>query len=254
VLDVVREAEEKILSQNLDHEYLAQDGLPAFNQVSQILMFGEDSRALAEKRVFTIQGISGTGCLRLAFDFVKATMPGRACYYPEVTWPNHPAILEDIGIEARTYRYVDSSGCRLDYAGFMEDLSNIPEGSLVIFHACAHNPTGVDPTKEQWREILEIVKARKLLTVFDNAYQGFVSGDPIEDAFSVRLFVEAGLEMIVACSFAKNFGLYGERTGALHMVVNSPEEIPKVASQLRVCSRVLYSTCPSYGARIVATV
>jgi aspartate/tyrosine/aromatic aminotransferase len=180
-------------------------------------------------------------------------MPGRACYYPEVTWQNHPAIIEASGLVSGTYRYVDSSGCRLDFAGLLEDLNNIPEGSMVIFHACAHNPTGVDPNKEQWREILAVVKARNILTVFDNAYQGFVSGDPIEDAFAVRMFIDDGLEAMVACSFAKNFGLYGERVGALHMVVKSHDVIPKIESQLRVCARVLYSTCPSFGARIIAT-
>lgn len=147
---------------------------------------------------------------------------------------------------------MDSSGIRLDFTGMMEDLSEIEEGSVVLFHNCAHNPSGIDPTEDQWTQILEVSLCRKFLPFFDNAYQGFVSGNPHKDAFAVRSFASAGMEMLVACSFAKNFGLYGERVGALHFVASSSDEIPRIASQMRVISRSLYSTCPCYGARIVS--
>ena len=254
VLEVVRKAELSLISQSLDHEYLPQDGHAEFLRCSQALMFGPESLALAEGRVHSIQGISGTGSLRLATEFISHLMPGRTCYYPAVTWPAHPTICEESHLQHNTYRYVDSTGITLDFDSLIEDLNRCPPKSIILLHNCAHNPTGVDPTNEQWQKIAEVMKERDLFPFFDNAYQGFVSGCPNTDAYAVRLFANLGFEMIIACSFAKNFGLYGERVGALHFVVSDKETIPAIASQLRVLSRSLYSTCPSYGARIVATV
>ena len=254
VLDCVREAEIIIQQQQLDHEYLSQDGHPVFTQVSQLLMFGEESSAIKNERVYTIQSISGTGSLRLATEFIAAHMPSAMCYIPSVSWQNHATILQACRVKQSTYRYLDSSGCALDFDGLIEDISQAVEGSVILLHNCAHNPTGVDPTDEQWKKILEVCQSRKLFPFFDNAYQGFVTGDPATDAYAVRLFSEAGMEMLVACSFAKNFGLYGERVGALHIVVARTELIATVSSQLRALARSLYSTCPSYGARIVALI
>lgn len=137
--------------------------------------------------------------------------------------------------------------------GLIEDLHNCPPRSIVLLHMCAHNPTGVDPSPDQWREIISVVEQRQLFPLVDAAYQGFVSGDPDIDAAPVRMLVDAGLEMMVACSFAKNFGLYGDRIGALHVVTRS-DNVAKVSSQLRVISRSLYSTCPVHGARIVSLI
>jgi aspartate/tyrosine/aromatic aminotransferase len=254
VLPVVREAEKMIFDAHTDHEYLAQDGLPEFNRGSQILMFGEDSSLIREGKVLTFQALSGTGSLRLGAELLGKFLSSKTCYYPEVTWPNHPTILDECHISKGTYRYLDGTGCNLNFAGLIEDLLSFPDGSVVLFHNCAHNPTGVDPTDDQWREILRVCISKNFLPFFDNAYQGFVSGDVHVDAFAVRLFADAGLPMIVACSFAKNFGLYGERAGALHIVCDRKESLENIASQLRVISRSIYSTCPSYGARIVATV
>ena len=153
-----------------------------------------------------------------------------------------------------TYRYLDSTGCALDFDGLLEDLQSCPSGSIVLLHLCAHNPTGVDPSVEQWEQILDVVKSKNLLPFFDNAYQGFVTGDPHRDASPARAFSETGRDMMVACSFAKNFGLYGERVGVLHVISSDSSSLPKIASQLRVISRALYSTCPAHGARIVALV
>jgi aspartate/tyrosine/aromatic aminotransferase len=254
VLECVREAEKQIFEEKLDHEYLSQDGDQKFLEVSQKLMFGDDATVLRENRVYSIQGISGTGSLRLACDFIAACLKGRKCYYPSVTWPNHPTLLDSAGVPSATYRYLDNTGCALDFSGLIEDLSLCPEGSIILLHLCAHNPSGVDPTDEQWAEILRVVKERKLLPFFDNAYQGFVSGCPHKDSAPARAFADTGLEMIITSSFAKNFGLYGERIGALHMVMATQEDVPKVASQLRVLSRALWSTCPLHGGRIVARI
>jgi len=254
VLPCVREAEEEILAEKLDHEYLSQDGLPEFTSTSKALMFGDDAKVIAESRVHSIQSIAGTGSLRLGTTFLNNVMPGVTCYIPDVTWPNHPTVLNASNVPVAKYKYMDSAGTGLDFPGMIAALKAVPEKSIVLLHCCAHNPTGVDPTEEQWREILEVVKSKNLFPFFDNAYQGFVSGDPNIDAYAVRLFADAGLEMIVACSFSKNFGLYGERLGVLHLVTKSKEQTECVSALVRALARGLYSTCPSYGARIVGKI
>ncbi len=163
-------------------------------------------------------------------------------------------MLTAAGIPQGTYGYLDDAGTGLNFDLMLNDIKECPEGSVILLHNCAHNPTGVDPTEDEWDQIVSVMIERKLLPFFDNAYQGFVSGNPTVDAFAVRRFAEAGLEMLVACSFSKNFGLYGERVGAIHVVASSKEGVEHVASQLRVHSRAIYSTCPAFGARLVATI
>ena len=254
VLECVREAEDIVHAGKFDHEYLGQDGLPQFVTCSQVLMFGDDAKVLNEGRVYSIQSLSGTGSLRLGADLLAAHFKDKTCFLPSTTWGNHPVLFSAAGIKQATYRYLDGSGCALDFHGLIEDFRGMPEGSVVLLHSCAHNPSGVDPTDDQWRHIMQVMIERKLFPYFDSAYQGFVSGCPATDAFSVRLFADAGMEMLVAVSFAKNFGLYGERTGVLHCVVSHVDSLPLVSSQLRALSRALYSTCPTYGARLVATI
>ena len=255
VLPSVRAAELKITEAHVNHEYLKQDGLDDFTSASQKLMFGEQSSVVKEGNCFTIQSISGTGAIRLGLELIKKHMPGiKGVYLPQVTWGNHPQMVKDLGLELNTYSYLDDAGTGLNFEAMIRDIRNIPDGYAILLHAVAHNPTGVDPTDDNWRELLDVIKQKKLFLFFDCAYQGFVSGDPEIDAFAVRLFAEQGLEMVVACSFSKNFGLYGERTGALHVVSSSQDALKSCASQLRAISRVLYSTCPSFGARIVSTV
>jgi len=154
------------------------------------------------------------------------------------------------------YRYLNENDTAINFDGLLEDIEAAPPKSIILLHACAHNPTGIDPTDEQWGKILEVIKAKNHIPFFDNAYQGFVSGDTNIDAYSIRLFASSGIEMFVACSFAKNFGLYGERIGALHIFSEEKdcEIIPSISSQLRCISRAMYSTCPAYGARLVGTV
>eukprot|EP01041_Mallomonas_annulata_P001104 gene1104-2148_t len=254
VLPSVKEAESILIGQSLDHEYLPQDGLADFNKAAQILLFGENSQLISSKCVHTIQGISGTGSLRLAMDFISKFMSDRICYIPHVSWENHKTMMLAANLKIAEYRYLDATGCSLDFNSFITDLSDCPRGSIILLHMCAHNPSGVDPSEDQWRKILEVVQTNDLFPFFDNAYQGFVTGCPDTDAFPVRLFAAAGREMFVACSFAKNFGLYGERAGALHVVTSSAPTVAAIASQLRVISRAIYSTCPVYGARIVSLI
>jgi aspartate/tyrosine/aromatic aminotransferase len=217
-------------------------------------MFGPESLALREKRIFTIQGISGTGSVYMGLALLAKMFPGKKCYIPSISWENHRSILAEVRMPMQTYSYVDASGLRMDIAGMIADLRAAEEGSAVLLHMCAHNPTGMDPTHEMWNEILAVVKERKLFAFFDAAYQGFVSGDPEVDSYPVRLFERSGCEIMVAASFAKNFGLYGQRAGALHVVSASAASIPAIGSQLRSIARCVYSTCPAHGARIVATV
>ena len=254
VLPSVREAEQKILDAKMNHEYLPISGDVDFVKCSMEFLYGADSSALAEGRVAGSQALSGTGALCLAGHFLRKFKPGTPIYLPSPTWGNHHAIFRDAGIEGVSYRYLNSETPTLDFAGVCEDLSNAPKGAAVLFHACAHNPTGVDPNVEQWKELSEICKKNELIPLFDTAYQGFASGDADADAFSVRHFVEEGHSVISTQSFSKNFGLYGDRTGCLSFVTNSAEEKAAVESQIKLIVRPMYSNPPSGGARIVSTI
>ena len=172
-------------------------------------LLGDDHPALVEKRVSTTQSLSGTGALRLGAEFIRKYMGGRKVYLPNPTWGNHNAIFSEVGMEIVQYRWYKADTCALDFEGLKEDMNNAPEGSIILFHTCAHNPTGVDPTHEQWDELAELCIQKKLIPFFDTAYQGFASGDLVNDGYSVRLFASKGLEMLAAQSFAKNMGLYG---------------------------------------------
>lgn len=252
VLPCVREAEDILSEMNLNHEYLVQDGLTDFNKATQKLLFGDDSPLIANEQIYTIQAVAGTGAVRLGIDFVKRVFPGATFSIPDITWQNHPTILDSVGIPFTTYRYLKDDGCTFNYEGVIEDLKKLAPKTFVLFHSCAHNPSGCDPTDEEWKGILQVMQEKQLFPFFDNAYQGFVSGNPDIDAYSIRLFASAGLELIAACSFSKNFGLYGERVGALHVVTSSKASAQKAASVIRAAARCLYSTCPSFGARIVS--
>jgi len=203
----------------------------------------------------TVQGISGTGSLRIGAEYVAKWWPGnRTIYLPKPSWGNHTPIFKFAGVNVAGYTYYDPATCGLNFEGAMADISAIPEGSMILLHACAHNPTGVDPSPEQWKEMSAVIKARKLLPYFDMAYQGFASGDVDRDAFAVRLFIEDGHDVLLAQSFAKNMGLYGERAGAFTVVCADKEEAARVESQIKIIVRPLYSNPPRHGARIAAEV
>lgn len=199
----------------------------------------------------TIQALSGTGALRVGAEFLSHFYPtSKAVLIPRPTWANHGAIFNRAGLEVSEYAYYDPKTMGLDFDGLLKDLNAAPQGAIVLLHACAHNPTGVDPSPEQWQGILKVIKEKKLLPFFDSAYQGFATGDLDRDGASIRLFAEAGFEILLAQSFAKNMGLYGERVGALSMILADASIKPAVESQLRVTARTMYSNPPKHGAAI----
>ena len=241
-----------------EHEYLTMTGLSDFLDASALLLFGKDSKALKEKRIVSNQMLSGSGALHVGgemlvryYDFPEGK---KKIYVSNPTWPNHFAMMHAVGLETEEYTYYDPATFSLNIEGYKKALRAMPDRSVVLMHACAHNPSGVDPSHAQWEELLRIFQEKDHFAFFDCAYQGFASGDPDKDAYSVRLFEANNVPMLVCQSFAKNTGLYGERIGALHIVVPSPEETSKVQSQVNSQQRSEISTCPAFGARVVAKV
>lgn len=256
VLPVVREAEKTLAAdETLNKEYLPILGLEAFSSAATAMLLGSDSPALIENKAFGVQSLSGTGALRVGAEFLAKVLGAKIFYYSKPTWENHRLVFTNAGFEeAREYRYWSDSTRGLDLEGFLEDLRNAPENSVIILHACAHNPTGCDPTQEQWHQIADVIQERGLFPFFDSAYQGFASGDLEKDSWAVRYFVSRGFELLCAQSFAKNFGLYNERVGNLTFVLNDPSYVARVKSQVTLVVRGMYSNPPSHGARIVAHV
>ena len=216
-------------------------------------MYGEDCKPLKEGRIAGVQTLSGTGGLRV-FGEVLKERGHTEIYVPNPTWGNHIPIFTNSGLEVKKYSYYDAGNSDLDFDNMIADIKQMPEGACILLHVCAHNPTGMDPSLEQWKAISDAIKERNLLPFFDCAYQGFASGDARKDAASLRLFVEEGHNLACVQSFSKNFGLYGQRIGALSIVANSEEEAKRVVSQLKVHIRPSYSNPPRHGARLVTTV
>lgn len=255
MLPSVRAAEEKVVQSKLDKEYAGITGVPAFTKAAVLLAYGPDSPAVKEDRIAVTQSISGTGALRIGGAFLERFYPhGKTIYIPTPSWANHKAVFSDSGLEVKQYKYYNKETIGLDFDGMLADLKAAPNQSMVLLHACAHNPTGVDPTQEQWREISKVVKEKGHLPFFDMAYQGFASGDTDRDAYAVRLFVQEGHNIVLAQSFAKNMGLYGERVGAFSIVCDSTEEKQRVDSQIKILVRPLYSNPPVHGARIASEI
>ncbi|KAG7364605.1 aspartate aminotransferase [Nitzschia inconspicua] len=253
VLPCVREAEQILMDKNLDMEYTGIAGEPKFVDLALKFVYGEDSVPIQENRVHGVQALSGTGGLRV-FGELMAKHGHKHIYVPNPTWGNHIPIFTNSGLEVRKYRYYDAESSDLDFTNMMKDIKDIPKGSLILMHACAHNPTGMDPTMEQWKEMSETIKKQGLVPFFDCAYQGFASGDPVKDASSVRMFVEDGHLISMVQSFSKNFGLYGQRIGALSVVGADEDEAKRVVSQMKMVIRPMYSNPPRQGARIVTTI
>ncbi|XP_061163563.1 aspartate aminotransferase, mitochondrial-like [Saccostrea echinata] len=255
VLECVKKAEQIMLQENLDKEYAPINGTAEFCLETAKLAFGDNNPVVKEGRNMTVQGISGTGALRLgAAFFSKFYSKSKDFWIPTPSWGNHTPIFKHSGLDVKSYRYYDPSTCGFDFAGAMEDISKIPEGSVIVLHACAHNPTGVDPRPEQWKEMSSLIKKKNLFPFFDMAYQGFASGDTTKDAFALRQFVEDGHEVALAQSYAKNMGLYGERAGAFTIVCGSKEEADRNMSQMKIIIRGMYSSPPIHGAKIVTRV
>lgn len=248
---------------NLNHEYLPIAGLADFTAASQKLILGAQSPAIAEKRCITLQTVSGTGAVHLGALFLQkfyhpSNPEAKAVYVSSPTWANHNQIFTNVHTSMKTYPYFSKQTKGLDFDGMLNTLTSAQEGSIVLLHACAHNPTGVDPTEDQWKKIADVMKQRSLFPFFDCAYQGFASGSLDTDAWAVRYFVEQGFELVIAQSYAKNFGLYGERAGCFHYVAPSSSDaadtVSRVGSQLAILQRSEISNPPAYGARIASLI
>lgn len=219
LLNVVRRVERLLVNDmSTFKEHLPTTGMAEFNRLSAKLILGADSPAIKENRVTTVQCLSGSGSLRIGAEFLAKHYHHHTVYMSQPTYANHPNFFNAAGLAIKTYRYYDPETRGLDFQGMLEDLSFAPSGAIVLLQACAHNPTGVDPTLPQWQQIRQLMRSKGLFPFFDSAYQGFVSGNLDEDAQSIRLFVADGGECIIAQSYSKIMGLYGERVGALSIV------------------------------------
>ncbi|MFJ5236119.1 amino acid aminotransferase [Pseudomonas neuropathica] len=253
LLRAVIEAETVRAAQHASRGYLPIDGIAAYDQAVQKLLFGNDSPLISAGRVITTQAVGGTGALKIGADFLKQLLPNAVVAISDPSWENHRALFETAGFPVQNYRYYDAASHDVNRAGMLDDLNALPNGSIVVLHACCHNPTGVDLTPADWNNVLEVVKAKGHVPFLDMAYQGF--GDGIdEDAAAVRLFAESGLTFFVSSSFSKSFSLYGERVGALSIISESKEESARVLSQVKRVIRTNYSNPPTHGASIVAAV
>jgi aromatic-amino-acid transaminase len=253
LLRAVIEAETQRVAQHAARGYLPIDGIAAYDKAVQTLMFGAQSPLLAAGRVVTTQAVGGTGALKIGADFLKQLSPDAVVAISDPSWENHRALFEAAGFGVRNYRYYDATSNDVNRSGMLEDLDALPAGSIVVLHACCHNPTGVDLNAADWVNVLDVVKRKGHVPFLDMAYQGF--GDGIqEDAAAVRLFAESGLSFFVSSSFSKSFSLYGERVGALSIVTQSSDESARVLSQIKRVIRTNYSNPPTHGAMIVANV
>ncbi|KAL2937444.1 Aspartate aminotransferase mitochondrial [Bienertia sinuspersici] len=257
VLDCVRKAEAKIAG-NLNMEYLPMGGSNHMVEETLKLAYGENSEFIKDKRIAAVQALSGTGACRLFADFQKRYQPESEIYIPVPTWANHHNIWRDAHVPQKTYHYYHPESKGLDFSGMMNDIKNAPKGSFFLLHACAHNPTGVDPTEEEWKEISQLIKARLLdkghFPFFDMAYQGFATGDTERDAKAIRIFLQDGHLLGIAQSFAKNMGLYGQRVGCLSVLCEDDKQAVAVKTRLQQLARPMYSNPPLHGSLIVSII
>jgi aspartate/tyrosine/aromatic aminotransferase len=253
VLRCVKQAERQLLQEEQTKGYLGIDGLPDFCRLARELLFAADHEVQTSSRAVSLQTPGGTGALRVAADFLKQKLPGASIWVSKPTWANHPKVFEAADRQIETYQYIDASGTSLDFGAMLESLKQIPAGDVVLLHGCCHNPTGIDPTQDQWQQIADVVHQRKLLPLIDFAYQGFGQGID-EDAVGLRSVVRPGTEAIVCSSFSKNFGLYSERIGALTLIAGSADAAQAALSHAKISVRTNYSNPPQHGGAIVAAV
>jgi len=253
LLACVKAAEEQLLAAARTRGYLPIDGFAAYDKAVQGLVFGADSAILAAGRVATVQALGGTGGLKVGADFLKRVNPNATVLISDPSWENHRALFTNAGFTVGTYPYYDADKKGVNFDAMLACLNAAEAGTIIVLHACCHNPTGYDITSAQWEQVIAAVKARGLVAFLDMAYQGF--GDGIaEDGAVIGQFVAAGLDFFVSTSFSKSFSLYGERVGALSVVCASKEETARVLSQLKIVIRTNYSNPPTHGAQVVATV
>ena len=253
LLKCVQTAEKQMVDAPKPRGYLPMDGVAAYDTAVKGLVFGADSEPVKSGRVVTAQGIGGTGGLKIGADFLKKLSPNAKVMISDPSWENHRALFTAAGFVVESYPYYDAATRRINFDGMLAALNAAPEGTIVVLHACCHNPTGYDITAAQWDQVVATVKARKLTPFLDMAYQGFGHGIK-EDGAVIGKFVAAGLEFFVSTSFSKSFSLYGERVGALSVLCASKEDAERVMSQLKVVIRTNYSNPQIHGATVVAMV
>ncbi|MDN0073586.1 amino acid aminotransferase [Crenobacter sp. SG2303] len=253
LLAAVKTAERTRLETMPPRGYQPIEGPAAYDQAVQKLLFGADSELLAAGRVVTAQALGGTGALKIGADFLKRLNPAAKVYISDPSWENHRALFESAGFEVENYPYYDAETRGVNFAGMKSFLQGLPAGSIIVLHACCHNPTGADLSDAQWVEVVEVCREKGLVPFLDMAYQGFADGIDA-DAVAVRLFSTSGLQFFVSSSFSKSFSLYGERVGALSVVTASKEESARVLSQLKRVIRTNYSNPPIHGGAVVAAV
>jgi len=257
LLQCVQAAEKTMMEKPTARGYLPIDGIAAYDAAVKSLVFGADSEPVKSGRVATVQGIGGTGGLKIGADFLKKLNPKAKVLISDPSWENHRALFSGAGFTVETYRYFDAAANGgkggVDFAGMLADITAAPAGTIILLHACCHNPTGYDISAAQWDQVVAAIKAKNLVTFLDMAYQGFGHGIK-EDGAVIGKFVAAGLDFFVSTSFSKSFSLYGERVGALSVLCESKEEADRVLSQLKIVIRTNYSNPPTHGGAIVATV
>lgn len=253
LLAAVQRAEKARLEALPPRSYQPIEGLAAYGQAVQRLLFGGGSPLLSAGRVITFEALGGTGALKVGADYLRRLLPDATLFISDPSWENHRALFEFAGFQVGAYAYYDPLTRGVDFAAMKASLNQLPPGSIVVLHACCHNPTGADLDAQQWAELIELIGTRRLLPFVDIAYQGFADGVE-EDALPVRLLADSGLQFLVASSFSKSFSLYGERVGALSVVAASRDEAIRVMSQIKRVVRTNYSNPPTHGGAIVAAV
>lgn len=253
LLECVKKAEALMLEKGAPRTYLPIEGLALYDKAVQELVFGADSPVVLEKRAITAQAIGGTGALKLGADFLKRLTPNAQVWISDPSWENHRALFETAGFTVNNYTYYDATTRGVNFSGMLASLNAMPSGSIVVLHACCHNPTGADLSADQWTEVIAVITRRGLIPFLDMAYQGF-GGTVDADGEVVRRFANTGGALFVSNSFSKSFSLYGERVGALSIVASSAEEASRLMSQLKRVIRTNYSNPPVHGGQVVATV
>lgn len=253
LLAAVKAAEKARLETQPPRGYQPIEGTPAYNGAVQNLLFGKDSDLLAAGRAITAQCLGGTGALKVGADYLKRLLPDATVYISNPSWENHRALFESAGFPVKDYAYYDAATRGVDFAGMKAALAAMPAKSIVVLHACCHNPTGADLTADQWKEVVAAVKEKNLVAFIDMAYQGFADGIK-QDAAALDLFAASGLQFFVSSSFSKSFSLYGERVGALTVVTADKDESARVLSQVKRVIRTNYSNPPTHGGAVVAAV
>lgn len=253
VLNCVKAAEQRLLETEDEKGYLGIDGLTEYAQSVPELLIGRDHEVLQQNRTVTVQTPGGTGALRVAADFLSQRLSVRRMWISQPTWANHTNVFQAAGLQVESYAYLDSTGTRLDFSALLESLNQIPAGDAICLHAACHNPTGIDPTLEQWREIGEVIRNRELLPLVDFAYQGIGRG-LVEDSTGLRELLALHRNLLICSSFSKNFSLYGERVGALTLVAESESAAQTALTHVKSTVRANYSNPPKHGAAIVACV